>query len=370
MRKKIIPTTIVLVLLVLAMTGCFDNNPSTYVAHATKISYWLTYGYEINCSGEGELSILYDCDTPELLDEPQPQIVDILNNDYEFKTIVTNNEIIRWNFSTDSCTDYRLGLTASVVAESFVVSDLNGGDAWTINQLINENMMVAVANPPNMVRQYCHPQSNETTTFIDPTDPKIVSLAQSLYEKADSENAFIVAKEIFKWLKENTTYTTHTGGNNVQTAPYTLEECTGDCDDLTYLYISLCRAVSIPARFIRGFLVEEDRAIPHAWAEVYVGGNVGNEGWIPVECAGTATGSSKIQTEIHQNFGLENAQHLRLFVDDGTNESLIESQIGISLSASESLDMESPSVIIKVQNYRELESHELHVDENNIRVYQ
>lgn len=361
MNKKILLTLAVLISLVLTIIGCFsENNSSTYESHATKISYRITYGYEINCSGDGDLTILYDCDTPEVL-KGTAEIEKILNNDYVSKTVATYNEILSWNITTTSCTNYKLGLIANVVAESHVVSDLNGDNALNIQQIKEMR--------PDLINKYCNAQTNETITFIDPTNSDIISFAEQLYEKANSNNAFIVAKEIFKWLKGNTTYTTHIGSNNVQTSSYTLEECTGDCDDLSFLYISLCRAVKIPARFIRGFLVEDNYAIPHAWAEVYVGGGIGNSGWISVECAGIVKGENKIQYEIHQNYGLESANHLRLFTDDGSNESLIESLKGISYLVDATLDIESPSSLIKIQNYRELESHELHIDENNVRIY-
>jgi len=361
MNNKIIPILTGIILIILIITGCLsENKQKTYVSHATKISYQITYGYSINCSGEGDITILYDCDIPNLL-KGSTQIVKYLNNEYQLKKIASYNDVLSWNITSSKCTDYRLGLTADVIAESFIVSDLNGGNALKIEEIKTIY--------PDLINQYCKTQSNETTRFIDLTNDKIINIAQELYEKAESDNAFIVSKEIFKWLKENTTYKTHIYSNNVQTAPHTLEKCTGDCDDLSYLFISVCRAVSLPSRLIRGFLVEKSYAIPHAWVEVYVGGDVGNNGWMPVECAGTAIGNNKIQTEIHQNFGLESANHLRLFVDDGSNESLIESQKGISYSADSSLVIETPSSIIQVHNYKELESYELHVDEYNIRSY-
>lgn len=361
MNNKIIPTLLGIVLIISFVSGCFSTNKQiTYISHATKISYQITYGYSINCSGEGKIKINYDCNKPDLL-KGETQIVKYLNDEYSIKTIATYNDVLSWNITSNSCKDYRLGLTADILAESFIVSDLNGENALNINEI--------KVMHPDLISQYCNIQSNETVKFIDPTNSKITNLAQELYEKAESDNAFTVSKEIFKWLKKSTTYKTHTYSNNVQTALYTLEKCTGDCDDLSYLFISLCRSVNIPSRLIRGFLVEENSTIPHAWVEVFVGGDIRNNGWIPVECAGTAIGYNKIQTEIHQNFGLESANHLRLFIDDGSNESLFESQKGISYLADSSLLIEPPGSILKVNNYNELESYELHVDENNIRSY-
>jgi S1-C subfamily serine protease len=81
-------------------------------------------------------------------------------------------------------------------------------------------------------------------------------------------------------------------------------------------------------------MTEENGALnatAHAWVEIFVGNSLGNNGWIPVECACVTT---SIQADIQQNFGIEDAFHLRLYVDDGSNESLITSLSGLSYTQS------------------------------------
>ena len=264
-----------------------------------------------------------------------------------------------WNFIDVNCSDYKLGLSADVVAESYVVSDLTGANALDIKDIT-----------PALVEQYCQAQGNDTITYIDPKNPVIVSRAQAIYNNAGTNNSFLVALEAFKWLKTATSYNTENGAY-AKPAATTINVCTGDCDDLSYLYISLCKALDIPARFIRGFLVEEDHAIAHAWVEVYVGGGIGINGWIPVECAGTAKGENKITSEVNQNFGLESANHLRLFKDDGSNLSLVTSLQGITFGADPSINAEdiSAHAFATVSNYQEIISDELHV-EDGVRNYQ
>ena len=114
---------------------------------------------------------------------------------------------------------------------------------------------------------------------------------------------------------------------------------------------------------------EELSAIPHAWVEVFVGSNLGIDGWIPVECAGNAKGSDKIQTEINQNFGVESANHLRLFKGDGSNESL-----NISISGPSFIRYSNDLIIeikafLEITNYEILEKNELYVDENGYRKF-
>ena len=299
-NKKITSIIILLFFFTMASSGCLDflDGSTTYQSHPTKIKYDIRYGYEIDCTGTGEYEIHYNCDKPEVLLGTVSSINPLYNNNYTHTTLANNN-VTFWNISGKGSNNYELGITATVQAESFLVSDLNGEDALTIQEI---NIL-----HPDLVNQYCHEQSNETITFIDPNHLGIKNTATNILSQANSNNSFALAKALFVWLKENTEYQIHQSEAGVQPAGTTYMLKTGDCDDLSFLYISLCRSLGIPARFIRGYLIEENNGIasagPHAWVEVFVGGDIGSNGWIPVECACKAS----IKTEIHQNFGTEDA---------------------------------------------------------------
>lgn len=361
MQNKAIIITFILVLVTLTISGCLDfftsdDGSTTYQSHPTKISYTISYGYKINCSGTGDYTISYDCDIPGVLKGDILSIT-IQGDNYVEKTLATYNTVKSWNISGSGSNNYDLGITASVESESYVVADLNGANALTIQEIIDQH--------PALVAQYCQAQSNETTVFIDPDNPNIIAIASEILSNAGTNNAFLVAKELFIWLKQQTTYQIHRENNNAQPAEFTLQCKTGDCDDLSFLYMSLCRSIDIPARFIRGFLVEENSVVPHAWAEVFVGGGIGNNGWIPVECAGNA---SKAETEVFQNFGVESAEHLRSFKDDGSNESLITSMSDFSRKYSLGMEIETQPYK-EVTNYAVLRSNELVIDKNGNRYY-
>jgi len=99
---------------------------------------------------------------------------------------------------------------------------------------------------------------------------------------------------------------------------------------------------------------------------VFVGGDLGNNGWIPVECACSGCSTT---TNIHQNFGVEDAMHLRLFVDDGSNESLNLSTSSISWTYSSTMDITAQS-FIELDAYTVVESQQLIITKDNIRSYQ
>jgi len=67
-------------------------------------------------------------------------------------------------------------------------------------------------------------------------------------------------------------------------AARTIRELTGDCDELSDLFIALCRTANIPSRRVVGLFYHGRKTEPkpfdwHAWAEVQLSGNA----WIPFD---------------------------------------------------------------------------------------
>jgi transglutaminase-like putative cysteine protease len=364
-NKNLFPILTIVLLVMSIFSGCIDSFlefPITYETHPTKISYTISYGYNVTCKGTEKYMIKYNCDLPEVL-KGIPNYQPLYNHDFEIITIANNN-FFSWNISGDDETTFEIGLTANIVTESFIVSDLNGADAFTVQEISTLY--------PDIANKYLLEQSNGTEILIDPDSENINKIAQNVVDDAGTFNSFILAKELFLWLKENTEYKIHKRDGSVQPAAETLLKKSGDCDDLSFLYISLCRAVGIPARFIRGYLLSEEESgnilsTPHAWTEVFVGGTIGNMGWIPVECACVC---DDFNIDVNQNFGVENAFHLRLFVDDGSNESLNVSLSGITYVTygfDRTVDLVS---INEVLDYVVIESKKLVVTKDNQRSYQ
>ncbi|MBD3235467.1 MAG: hypothetical protein GF330_02040 [Candidatus Eisenbacteria bacterium] len=87
-------------------------------------------------------------------------------------------------------------------------------------------------------------------------------------------------RRIYDWVIETLEYE-RVGGWDV---PETLiRRGTGSCSEYTFLFIALCRAVGIPARYEAGTALRGDDAsvddVYHRWAEVYLPGY----GWVPVD---------------------------------------------------------------------------------------
>jgi len=87
--------------------------------------------------------------------------------------------------------------------------------------------------------------------------------------------------KLAKWTEDNIEYDLNSVTSNaVQKSSWVLENEEGVCDELTNLFISFCRSLGIPAKFVSGMaytnLLSDFGA--HGWAEVYIDGE-----WIPVD---------------------------------------------------------------------------------------
>jgi transglutaminase-like putative cysteine protease len=310
-KNKVLLGIVPLLFLMLSFSGCVEyfnvDNGITYEAHPIKIRYTIRYGYDVICQGHGDYEIFYDCDLPVNSERITFTVNPLHKMDYEEQKKV-NNTFLHWNIQDSGYAQYRLGLQVNVTAEGYVVMDVEGTHSLAV-----ENIPVKYQA---LYEKYSKSQSVNDTVYIDPSDPSIVAIAQNIKDETGNSNSYLIAKNLFLWMMKNTRYQLHTDGDgSVQPAKETCEIGTGDCDDLSFFYISLCRACGIPARFIRGYLIDVDEggivsAVAHAWVEVFIGGGMGNLGWIPVECACPSTDPD---VQFYQNFGVESAHHLRVF---------------------------------------------------------
>ena len=348
--------SIVLVLLVL-LSGCvqniehiFEKNESLvqYEPYPTIIKYNISYGYNIDTERSRSFDITYYCFLPHV----NGNIEVLYPKNYTEISIGENREI-KWNVKSGESHNFSLGIRANVMSSAFLV-DLNDSESSSLSNISK-----------NLILQYCHVQSlgNNTIPIVDPTYPEIYATANDIKNATPNKNVLDIAKNLFLWLKNNTSYRSHDDTNQEpQTARKTFLLKMGDCDDLSYLYISLCRAVNIPARIVKGYLIKHNGddygAVPHAWVEVYVGGA---DGWIPVECSGT---SHNWLAELHQNFGVEDAYHMRLFVGDGSNNTLNFSTTTFSFTEGVKIER-----FVNVTNLQEMDYKKLTIYADGRRIY-
>ena len=170
----------------------------------------------------------------------------------------------------------------------YVVTDLSGDDIpesgknvimESINTVAYE--VTAKVNLIDNIPPY-DPSSRECMKYlgkedgdlVDPTNTQIVSVANSLWEKANG-NLIDYAKRCYEWTATNLTY------GNMNTGLHTITELMstkkGDCGNFSSVFISLLRAKGIPARHI--VMISPQESGYHIRAEFYIPAY----GWIPAD---------------------------------------------------------------------------------------
>lgn len=104
------------------------------------------------------------------------------------------------------------------------------------------------------------------TAFIQSDHPDIVKKARAIV--GDETNRVARVRAIYEWVfrkvkKEPTV--------SLPSALDVLRNMEGDCNEHTYLFVALARAVGIPAKVTVGLLYNGDAFYYHAWPAVYVG---------------------------------------------------------------------------------------------------
>lgn len=121
--------------------------------------------------------------------------------------------------------------------------------------------------PDRKLRSYLRP-----SPYIESSDAQIRAVAEKL--AAGEPTAWGRVAAIHDWVRRTIELVDNRGGQ-VKTTLQTLRDGTGDCDELTSLFVAVCRAGGIPARTVR---------VPgHCYPEFYLEDAQGKGHWIPCD---------------------------------------------------------------------------------------
>ena len=121
------------------------------------------------------------------------------------------------------------------------------------------------------LRKYLSP-----SPYIESRDRSIRELAAEVAPEAGP--AWDQVEAIYDWVRTNIEFIDDQGLEPVDTQT-TLKRKHGDCDEMSCLFIALCRASGIPARLVQ---------VPgHVYAEFYLVDEEGEGHWFPCQLAGT-----------------------------------------------------------------------------------
>ncbi len=111
------------------------------------------------------------------------------------------------------------------------------------------------------------------------------------------KNPYWMARRIYRYVHRHMHYKL-SGGWNV--APRVLARGNGSCSEYSFLFIAMCRAAGIPARYVGAVVVRRDSAswddVFHRWVEIYLP----RFGWLPVD---PSRGDKKSEARRQDAFG-------------------------------------------------------------------
>jgi hypothetical protein len=137
---------------------------------------------------------------------------------------------------------------------------------------------------PENVRLFAKPQKMPTAVrkfltsslYIETRNREIKLLARRLLrDLPETTPIWDQVAVMYDWVRDNIEYE----NGKLKGAAAALKDKTGDCEELTSLFIALCRINGIPARTVW---------VPnHCYPEFYLQDDYGNGYWIPCQAAGT-----------------------------------------------------------------------------------
>ncbi len=196
-----------------------------------------------------------------------------LPNRYPSPTIP---EHVAWKHHLSSGDTFKLNITYTARSATKVV-DMSSTVSGTIDDI--PEILVETYIPGNVTeldddddevygkdgQQYWSDDHNEW--HIDPLNPEIVNLTKEITENRST--VYDKVKAVYDWIRANKNYSR---GGGLKTVSQILESPTGDEDDQAVLFISMARAMGIPAWIQFGIRYDPEMGfwMGHASAQIVI----------------------------------------------------------------------------------------------------
>jgi hypothetical protein len=132
-----------------------------------------------------------------------------------------------------------------------------------------EELKLARAIPPELKEQY-----TGTAPGVEIESPKMIELAESLRKTSHDAGPWETVKSFWSWTRDNVKFQ----NGDFRGALFAIENHCGDCEEMSALFVGLCRLSGIPARSV---WVEG-----HDYPEFYLLDAQGKGHWIPAQVVG------------------------------------------------------------------------------------
>lgn len=159
--------------------------------------------------------------------------------------------------------------------------------------------------------------------FIQSDDPRIIRQARLIIDGLEDDSLKIVA--LTDWVYANIEKDLAV---SLPSAIDVLRVRRGDCNEHTFLFTAMARAVAVPAKICLGIVYNDGLFFYHAWSAVYIGGR-----WLPIDPTfgqhiADATHIKLLEGGVESQAGLMRAVgnlHVRI-IDYSTSISLTENR--------------------------------------------
>ena len=123
---------------------------------------------------------------------------------------------------------------------------------------------------PRSVKEWLKP-----SPYIESREKRIAAIGKDLLAETDDQPAWDQVEAIYSWVRENVRYKFD---EQIHTCLEALDSGHGDCEELSSLFIAICRSRGIPARAVW---------VPgHTYPEFYLEDATGKGHWFPCQVAG------------------------------------------------------------------------------------
>lgn len=218
-----------------------------------------------------------------------------------FSDTDNGNQIYFWDFSSVLSKQSSIEITRKVRVQSFELFTMLDTSDY-------------LAYDPSAREYQFYTKSEFNIELTDAVKNRAIEIA------GNEANPYRKAEMIFDWVTKNMKYRRKSGTRGADAA---LKNLVGDSGQFSYLFIALCRAVGIPARFVAGFQADQSPELKyHTWSEFLLPGH----GWLPVDPTMGKDEFGKLNNRriiasVGNNIKLKNAPYWATFKNSEVNKS-------------------------------------------------
>ncbi len=301
---KVIAIVIFLIILYAFMPYITNliENPPAFASYTITSKIEFEFEREINIDALGTYTLNLTIPTNNTF-----QYVEVIDNSALPKEKITQYNRTLWKYELNNDAHLKIIYRGNITAK-----------IWDIKESLDVD-----AIPQGLKDQYNH---NESIRVYDEDSGNYVNKIvinpyafQHLTEKLTKNDTSVLEKlrTIYDVIIANFRYKIERSGSP-NSAVETWNNKEGDCDELSFVFVSMARSIGIPARVEYGLVYTQNTWGPHAWVNVPIPTSQGLV-WADIDVT-VEVG----QENVGRGFLIRNADRLTEWYEDGNSKHLTE----------------------------------------------